>query len=199
MVGQDLAATGKIDITLRCQSQPLWPSQPLSCARPPARKFASPDWQKPITCVPDLNSVPSCYRQELLTEFSQLDARRTNMAEISLYDRLGGAKGLAQIVEDTFAAHLNNPVVKTRFEIVKDLENVKKMAREFFGAGSGGPETYTGKDMMAAHKGMNISEQEYLAVMDDVLEALSKNKVGEDAVKDVIAILYSLKGQIIRS
>ena len=99
---------------------------------------------------------------------------------------LGGAKGMAQIVDDTFAAHLKNPVVKTRFEIVKDLENVKKMAREFFGAGSGGPETYTGKDMMTAHKGMNISEQEYLAVMDDVAEALSKNKVSEDAVKDVI-------------
>jgi hypothetical protein len=67
------------------------------------------------------------------------------------------------------------------------------------GAGSGGPETYTGKDMMTAHKGMNISEQEYLAVMDDVVEALSKNKVGEDAVKDVIGILYSLKSQIIRA
>ena len=53
--------------------------------------------------------------------------------------------------------------------------------------------------MMTAHKGMNISEQEYLAVMDNVVEALSKNKVSEDAVKDVIAILYSLKSQIIRS
>ena len=73
------------------------------------------------------------------------------------------------------------------------------MAREFFGAGSGGPETYTGKDMTTAHKGMNISEQEYLAVMDDVLEALAKNKVSEDATTDVIAILYSLKGQIIRA
>ena len=71
------------------------------------------------------------------------------------------------------------------------------MAREFFGAGSGGPETDTGKDMMTAHKGMNISEQEYLAVIDDVMEALSKNKVSEDAVKDVLAILYSLKSQII--
>ena len=67
------------------------------------------------------------------------------MAAISLYDRLGGAKGMARIVDDTFAAHLKNPVVKTRFEIVKDLENVKKMAREFFGAVSGGPETYTAR------------------------------------------------------
>jgi hemoglobin len=52
--------------------------------------------------------------------------------------------------------------------------------------------------MITAHKGMNISEQEYLAVMDDIVEALSENKISEDTVKDVIAILYSLKGQIIR-
>jgi hemoglobin len=52
--------------------------------------------------------------------------------------------------------------------------------------------------MLAAHKGMNISEQEYLAVMDDIVDALSANKIGEDAVKDVIGILYSLKGQVVR-
>ena len=52
--------------------------------------------------------------------------------------------------------------------------------------------------MITAHKGMNISEQEYMAAMDDILEALMRNQIGEDAVKDVTAILYSLKGQIIR-
>ena len=45
---------------------------------------------------------------------------------------------------------------------------------------------------------MNISEQEYLAVMDDIVGAMDKNGHGEDAKKDVIAILYSLKGEIIR-
>jgi hemoglobin len=120
------------------------------------------------------------------------------MAVISLYDRLGGAKGMAQIVDDTIAAHLNNPIVKARFENVKDIGHLKKMACGFFCAGSGGPETYTGKDMMTAHKGMNISEQEYLAVMDDIVEALSKNNISEDAVNDVVAILYSLKSQVIR-
>jgi hemoglobin len=30
--------------------------------------------------------------------------------------------------------------------------------------------------MLATHKGMNISEQEYLAVMDDILGALKKTR-----------------------
>ena len=116
----------------------------------------------------------------------------------SLYDRLGGANGIASIVDDVVAAHLENPIVRTRFENVEDLEHLKKMACDFFCAGSGGPEKYAGKDMRAAHLGMNISEQEYLAVMDDILKALDKHGKDEETKKDVLAILYSLKGEIIR-
>ncbi|MFC2093058.1 group 1 truncated hemoglobin [Bacteroidota bacterium] len=116
----------------------------------------------------------------------------------SLYERLGGVEVITKLVEDAADAHLNNPTVKTRFENAKDLEYAKRMTVEFFCAGSGGPETYTGKDMLTAHKGMNISEQEYLAVIDDIVFALDKNNVGEEENKDVLAILYSLKGQIIR-
>jgi hemoglobin len=116
----------------------------------------------------------------------------------TLYERLGGADGIARLVDDVMAAHLVNPVVKTRFENIKDLDRARKMAREFFSAGSGGPESYTGKDMLTAHKGMNISEQEYLAVTDDIVGAMEKHGLGEDTKKDVIAILYSLKGNIIR-
>jgi hemoglobin len=116
----------------------------------------------------------------------------------TLYQRLGEADGIARLVDDVMAAHLANPLVKTRFENIKDMERAKRMAREFFGAGSGGPAPYTGKDMLAAHKGMNISEQEYLAATDDILGAMDKHKFDEETKSDVIAILYSLKGDIIR-
>jgi hemoglobin len=45
---------------------------------------------------------------------------------------------------------------------------------------------------------MNISEQEFLVVVDDIFVALNKNGIDEDSKKDVLAILYSLKDQIIR-
>ena len=116
----------------------------------------------------------------------------------SLYQRLGGANGIARLVDNVIAAHLTNPIVKTRFENIKDLDHAKEMARQFFSAGSGGPETYTGKDMLTTHKGMNISEQEYLAVMDDIMGAMEKHGLSQDTKKDVLAILYSLKSEIIR-
>jgi hemoglobin len=116
----------------------------------------------------------------------------------ALYQRLGGSEGIARLVDDVMAAHLVNPIVKTRFENIKDMERAKRMAREFFCSGTGGPEPYTGKDMLAAHKGMNISEQEYLAVMDDIVGAMNKHELEESTKNDVVAILYSLKDNIIR-
>lgn len=116
----------------------------------------------------------------------------------TLYERLGGNGGITRLVGDVINAHLNNPVVKTRFVNAKDLEHAKQMSIEFFCAGSGGPETYGGKDMLTIHRGMNISEQEFIAVVDDILGAMDKNNLGDDEKKDVLAILYSLKDEIIR-
>jgi len=62
----------------------------------------------------------------------------------------------------------------------------------------GGPETYTGKNLLTAHKGMNIREQEYIAAIDDVLSAMEKHGARQPERDDVVAILYSLKGQVIR-
>jgi hemoglobin len=117
---------------------------------------------------------------------------------VSLYERLGRFDGITRIVNDLMEAHLANPAVRPRFEAVKDMDHAKKMAVEFFCAGCGGPQSYTGRDLLAAHKGMNISEQEFVAVTDDVLAVLEKNDIDPATRGEVTAILYSLKGQVIR-
>lgn len=119
-------------------------------------------------------------------------------AKVSLYERLGRFEGITRIVHDVMDAHLANPVVAPRFRAVKDLDHAKKTATEFFCAGCGGPEAYTGRDLMVAHQGMNVSEQEYMAAMDDILAALEKNDIDPGTRGEVTAILYSLKGNILR-
>jgi hemoglobin len=122
-----------------------------------------------------------------------------NIAEpVSLYERLGRFDGITRIVHDVMTNHLANPVIAPRFLATKDLDHAKKMAAEFFCAGCGGPESYSGRDLLVTHKGMNISEQEYMAAMDDILRALEKNDIDLGARGEVTAILYSLKDNIIR-
>ena len=119
----------------------------------------------------------------------------------SLYDRLGGASGIAKLVDDIVEAHMNNPVVKARFLPYRDkpeiMVKIKRNTRDFLGAGSGGPEQYAGRSMPDAHRGMNISEQEYMAVVDDILATLAKHRIDDETRKDVLAIAYSLKGEIL--
>jgi hemoglobin len=115
----------------------------------------------------------------------------------TLYTRLGGLEKIAVIVSELVDLHLVNPVVKNRFA-KSDPAQLKHQATMFFCAGSGGPEQYTGKDMLTAHRTMNISEQEFIAVIDDVLAALDRNHVGMQERMEVLAILYSLKGEVVR-
>ena len=118
------------------------------------------------------------------------------MSEASLYVRLGGADGIAAVVEDIWKNHTSNPKIQKRYA-QSDPENVKRLVREFFGAGIGGPETYTGQDMLTAHTGMNISDEEFVAVCDDVLKALDSNNVGAKERDEVLCILYSMKADIV--
>lgn len=120
----------------------------------------------------------------------------------TLYAKLGGASGIAKIVDDIVAAHLANPVINARFLPYLDkpekVEEIKKHNRDFLGAGSGGPETYAGRSMLEAHRGMNINEAEYMAVMDDIMSVLQKHGIEESARNDVLAITFGLKSDIIK-
>jgi hemoglobin len=121
----------------------------------------------------------------------------TTLATTTLYDRLGRREGIARITRSLIDNHLANPLVSVRYA-GSDMKKVEQRVIEFFCAGAGGPETYTGKDMLATHKGMNISEQEFVAVVDDAMAALQSNGIDADTRNDVLAILWSLKGEVIR-
>jgi len=115
---------------------------------------------------------------------------------LSLYERLGKRAGIEAVVEDIWANHIRNPVINNRYA-KSDPVRVKRLVTEMCCAGFGGPESYTGMDMISAHKGMNINEAEFIAVCDDVLDALDKHHVGKRERDEVLCILYSLKGEVV--
>lgn len=118
-----------------------------------------------------------------------------------LFDRLGGTIGITSLVDDVVEAHMNNPEISARFLPYKEqpekLAVIKQHTIDFFSAGSGGPATYSGRDMPTTHKGMNISPTEYMHVVDDIMKVLDKHKTDNESKKDVLAILWSLKDMII--
>jgi len=117
----------------------------------------------------------------------------------SLYDRIGGREKVKAIVEDIWNNHSQNPIVKDRFA-ASDPAYVKKRVFEIFAAATGSTDVeYKGMDMKAAHRGMNINEMEFNAVVDDVLAACEMHKVAQQERNEVLAILWSVRKDIVNS
>ena len=115
-----------------------------------------------------------------------------------LYERLGGAQRIAAVVDDALDRHAVNPLLAPRFA-GKDLPRLKQLGTQFFCMGSGGSQAYEGRDMRTAHSGMNISEQEFIAAIDDIVAALQAQGIAAPEVNEVVGILYSLKGEVLRT
>lgn len=114
----------------------------------------------------------------------------------SLFERLGGESGITQIASDLVDIHLKNPTIAIRY-VNSDVSAVKKSAAEFFITGTGGPAVYKGKDMIATHRGMNISNDEFMAVLDDVVKALDQNGIGQREKEEVLFTFFGMKSEVV--
>jgi len=78
-----------------------------------------------------------------------------------------------------------------------DVPHFKQMLVEQICQASGGPCTYTGKDMKTAHQGMNITDAQFNALVEDLVKSLDKFKVGEREKNDLLGALGGMKGDIV--
>ncbi len=126
----------------------------------------------------------------------------TSVQTLSLFERLGGSSGIERLVDEVANRHLENSVIAARFRPFLDsphkLDALKLHLARFLEAGSGGPPRYEGRDMRTAHRGMNISPAEYMAAVDDIVGALAHLGADEQTRKDVLAIAWALKEDIIQ-
>lgn len=64
--------------------------------------------------------------------------------------------------------------------------------------GAGGPETCSGKDMGASHRGKNISEQEFVAAIDDAMATFERHGIDTSTRNEVLGILWRFKPEVVR-
>ena len=62
---------------------------------------------------------------------------------------------------------------------------------------SGGPCKYAGKDMKSAHTGMGVSGADFDALVEDLVWALDKLKVGKTEKSELLAALGPMKSDIV--
>lgn len=117
----------------------------------------------------------------------------------TLYDRLGGQAGIDKLVNRIVDLHLQNKVAGPRYQALTEeaTDHAREKVKEFLAAGSGGPVEYTGRSMLETHTGMNVSAAEFVAVVDDIMQAMNEMDYPGPVCDEVLGIAYSLKGEII--
>jgi hemoglobin len=118
------------------------------------------------------------------------------MQQRSLYDRLGGQGALVAVVDD-FVGNVAADNRINKFFAKTDIPRFKKLLADQICAGTGGPCTYTGRDMKSAHAGMGINDAQFNALVEDLVKSLDKFKVPEKEKGELLGVLGPMKPSIV--
>ena len=117
-------------------------------------------------------------------------------AERSLYERLGGV-GAIQAVVTKFVNNVGaDKRINARFSKT-DLKQLNKHLVDQVCQASGGPCTYTGRDMKTTHKGMKVTTAAFNALVEDLVSALDTFNVGKQEKDELLAVLGPMKKDIV--
>jgi len=116
----------------------------------------------------------------------------------SLYDRLGGKDAITAVVDEFANRIVADPRVNGRFAST-DVKRFKMLNTELVCMVTGGPCQYQGRNMKNTHAGMRISPKEFDIVAGHLAATLKKFKVPKQESKELLAIIGSLKKDIVEA
>lgn len=132
----------------------------------------------------------------LLGACQQMGTQPMSMQQKSLYDRLGGKDAITAVVDD-FVGNVAGDTRINGFFAKTDIPRLKRNLVDQICSATGGPCTYTGRDMRTAHKGMGITDADFNALVEDLVKSLNKFNVPSKEQNELLGILGPLKPQIV--
>ena len=118
------------------------------------------------------------------------------VASPSLYDRMGGARVVRQVADETIERSSSDPRTARSFKDVK-IQRVKDKLSEQICSLAGGPCTYTGDPMPEVHKGLKNTEAEFYLLVQFLRDALDRAGVGEREKNELLRLLAPMKRDIV--
>jgi len=114
----------------------------------------------------------------------------------TLYQRLGGLGAITAVVDDAVGRIADDPRINRRFDS-GGIPHLKARLVELLCLRSGGPCVYTGRDMASAHEGMNIRDDEFDALAQDVGASLDAFKVPPRERAELMQIFGQMRNAVV--
>jgi len=113
-----------------------------------------------------------------------------------LYDRLGGKDSISAVVDDFVGRCAADGRINQKFGRT-DIPRLKKMLVDQVCEATGGPCTYTGRDMKETHRGMSVTVGEFGALVEDLVVTLNHFNVPQAEQNELIGALAPMKADIV--
>ena len=120
----------------------------------------------------------------------------------SLYERLGGVYAIAAVVDDFIDRVMDDPRLNANPKVDEAHHRVaragfKYLVTEQVCQATGGPQIYTGRTMRDSHAELDITQQEWLAFLDDLQQTFNHFGVPAAERAELLAIVESTKSDIV--
>jgi hemoglobin len=120
----------------------------------------------------------------------------------TLWERLGGEKGVSKFVQDFARMAADDPAVNFtrggRFKPNKEEAQVRRRKFvEYISSVAGGPLRYKGRTMKESHRGMAITDAEFDATLAVMKKALEKNGIHEPEVGEFLRRMEATRRDIV--
>ena len=113
-----------------------------------------------------------------------------------LYQRLGGEPVVAAIVDSFIERFADDTRVAPTFAKT-DIPKFRRLLIEQICNLTGGGCTYTGRSMPASHEGLKITESQFNAIVEDLQDAMNRQRIPIELQNELIATLAPLREGII--
>ena len=110
--------------------------------------------------------------------------------------RLGGTDAITAVVSDFVDRVAADPRINTFFRGV-DIPNLKRLISEQICSATGGPCTYSGRSMQVVHTGMNLTDDHFNALVQDLTAALDRANVPAREKGELLTALGGMKPDIV--
>jgi hemoglobin len=114
----------------------------------------------------------------------------------TLFDRLGGKPAIEAVIDDFLGRVSQDERINASFAGAH-LPRLRQRLIEQVCQASGGPCTYSGRDMKTVHTGMGITGGQFDALVGHLVATLDKFKVPEKEKGELLSVLGPMRGDIV--